>query len=125
MKPETMEEAWDMCLALWKELSEMEDQKTRIRCRTDVRPTRFKLRVLRKLKLIGQRQYISHGCPFCEIHLRTGECPFNNCDYEVHCTKSPYGEWTDCVEEDDMHIQKYAKAFYDYLLKLKEDNDGK
>lgn len=107
----TERQAWDECLALWKEMSNIPDTYT-IRGRTG-----FKQNILNRLG-IGDRR---SGCPLCDKYYGKN-CPIGDCCNSVPClNESPYLKWSSHLFNKQQHSQACAKAFYEYLVELAEE----
>ena len=104
------EKAWEECLMLWKELSEIPDQEMEM-------PSDFKNEILTKLGLKTKH----NGCPFCEVYIATENCPLGDCSIRFPClVDTPYGKWSEEASFRHMHKQECAKDFYMFLKKMYE-----
>lgn len=114
--------AWAECIALWHEMSIMDDTHS-IR-----RIDEFKNNILMRIG-IGKRDL---GCPFCEVYYDKSDCPLGDCERARKiidmkpCFKTPFYDWSECYIDKKYHNKEFAKKFYDYLvdLKIKEDENN-
>ena len=99
------EEAWRVCLELWRRLSISEE---------------LNMLIFPKEKVLRNMGYIriKHNCPLCERHHLKSTCPLGDCsttsvNNDPPCVVyTPYGKWVYTLSFKD------AKEFYKYLLNL-------
>ena len=121
-----MNKIWKDCLVLWEAISIIPDTMF------DSQLFPFKKEIQRKL---GQNVSL-FGCPMCESFISDNckNCPIGKHEFELEpsyegCYRlcelsetSPYTLWKD---EYPDHKQKYAEAFYKYLIMLAKKDEYK
>jgi len=112
--------AWEMTLALWKDLGTTDYSDIFPKGTTD-HNLKFELIWEFKNNILVKLGYPKslHGCPFCQYFYMKKDCPLGSCYMSAACVQGySYKKWVVDLLKCGKPNKQYALQFYNELIKM-------